>query len=89
MKRLHTCKNGSIVNTHTVMARGVVVSHDANLLLENGGYIKITKSCPQRLLERMNLVKRKRTTTIKLVPSIFEKLKKHFLSDIQKTSQKS
>ena len=51
---------GTIVNTHTVMAtaRDVVISHDANLLLENGGYIEITKSWAQRLLERMNLVKR-------------------------------
>ena len=64
-------------------ARGVVISHDANLLIENGGYINITKDWAQRLLQRMNLVKRKGTTTVKVLPSDFEKLKKQFLSDIR------
>ena len=38
-------ENGAIVNTEDVMgaARGVVISHDANLFLENGGYINIRK----------------------------------------------
>ena len=38
------CEKGTIVNTHTIVAtaRGVVISHDANLLFENGGYIEIT-----------------------------------------------
>ena len=36
------CGKGTIVNTHSVMAtaRGVVISHDANLFLENGGSSK-------------------------------------------------
>ena len=80
-------EKGTIVNTHTVIAtaRGVVISHDANLLFENGGYIEITKSWAQRLLERMNLVKRKGTTAVKVLPSNFEKLKKQFLSDVCST----
>ena len=38
-------ENGAIVNTETVMctAREVVISHEANLLLENSGYINISK----------------------------------------------
>ena len=46
-----TGEKGAIVNSHSVMAtaRDVVISHDANLLLENGGYIEITKSWAQRL----------------------------------------
>ena len=34
-----------MVNTQIVMAtaRGVVMSHNANLLAENGGYMNITK----------------------------------------------
>ena len=54
-------ESGSVVNTETVMgtARGVVISHEANLLVENGGYINITKDWAQWLLQRMNLVKRK------------------------------
>lgn len=39
----------------------------------------------QRLLERMNLVKRKGTTTIKMLSCNFEKLKKQFLSDVCST----
>ena len=44
-----TGEKGAIVNSHTVMvtARDVVISHDANLLLENGAYIEITKSWTQ------------------------------------------
>ena len=78
-------ERGSVVNTETVMgtARGVVISHNTNLLIENGGYINITKDWAQRLLQRMNLVKRKGTTTVKVLPSDFEKLEKQFLSDIR------
>ena len=77
-------ENGAVVNTETVMgtARGVVLSHDANLLLENGGYINITKDWARRVLQRMNLVKRKGTTKMKVLSSNFERLKKQFLSDI-------
>ena len=65
------CEKGTIVNSHTIMetARGVVISHDAKLLLESGGYINITKSWAQQLLERMNLVKRKGTTVVKVLAS--------------------
>ena len=79
-----THKKGIIENSHTIMATatGVVVNHDANLLFKNSGYVEITKSWVQRLLEWINLVKRKGTTTIKVLPSNFEKLKKQFLSDV-------
>ena len=40
-------------------AVGVVISHDANLLAENGGHIDISKSWATTFLERMNVVKRK------------------------------
>ena len=80
-----TRESGSIVNTETVMgtARGVVISHDATLLVENSEYINITKDWAQRLLQRMNLVKRKGTTKVKVFPSNFEKLKKQFLLDVR------
>ena len=75
---------GSVVNTQTVMATavGVIVSHDANLLVENGGHIDISKSWATQFLERMNMVKRKGTTTAKILPTDFEKVKKQYLSDI-------
>ena len=76
---------GTVVNTETVMgtARGVVISHDANLLAENGGYINITKEWAQRVLQQMGLVKRKGTTKAKVLPSDFEKVKRQFLFDVR------
>ena len=43
--QLATRDSGGVVNTQIVMAtaRGVVMSHNANLLAENGGYMNITK----------------------------------------------
>ena len=71
------------MNTEIIMgtARGVVISHDANLPVENGGYINITKNWAQQLLQRMNLVKRKGTTKVKVFPSNFKTLK-NILLDI-------
>ena len=39
-----SCAGGTVVNIEIVMgtATGVVISHDANLLAENGGHINIT-----------------------------------------------
>ena len=76
---------GTAVSTEVVMgtARGVVISHDANLLAENGGHIDITKDWAKRILHRMNMVKRQGTTKAKVMPSDFEQLKVQFLSDIR------
>ena len=55
------------------IARGVAISHDANLLVEND--INIT-DWAQHLLQRMDLVKRKWIIKVKVLPSDFVKLKK-------------
>ena len=72
------------MSTELVMAtaKGVVISHDANLLTENGGYIDITIDWAKRILQRMNTVKRRGTTKAKVLPSDVEQLKTQFLSDI-------
>ena len=46
----------TVVKTEPIMgtATGVVISHDANLLVENGGYINITREWAQQLLQRRN-----------------------------------
>jgi len=46
-------KDRTVVNTDVVMgvAKGVVISHDANLLVENGGYTNIIKKWAQQLLQ--------------------------------------
>lgn len=64
-------------------ARVVITSHNANLLTENGGYMNITKDWAKRLLQRMNMVKRKGSTKAKMMPADFDKLKAQFLSDIR------
>ena len=76
---------GGVVNTQIVMAtaRGVIMSHDSNLLTENGGYMNTTKDWAKRLLQRMNMVKRKDTTKAKVMPADFDKLKAQFLSDVR------
>ena len=75
---------GTAISSEVVMgiATGVVISHDANLLAENGGHIDITKDWAKRILQRMNMVKRQGTTKAKVMPSDFEQLKAQFLSDI-------
>ena len=75
---------GTAVSTELVMAtaKGVVISHDANLLTENGGYIDITKDWVKRILQRINTVKRQGTTKAKVMPSDSEQLTTQFLSDI-------
>jgi len=50
-------------------ARRVVISHDANLRAENGGYIDITKDWAKRILQRMNMVKHQGTIKAKVMPS--------------------
>ena len=57
-------------------ARGIVISHDSNLLAENAGYIDITKDWAKRLLQRMNMVKCQDTTKAKVMPSDFERFNK-------------
>ena len=43
-------------------AKGIVMSHDHTLLVENGGHIALTKSWSHSLMLRMGLVKRKAST---------------------------
>ena len=67
------------MNSHTVMAtaRGVVISHDANLLLENGGYIKITKSWADCAVTN-EFSERKGTTVVKVLLLILKSLRSSF-----------
>lgn len=65
--------NGEIVNTAIVIAtgEGIIKDHDSNLLCENGGHIKLTKDWAKYLLQRMNFVKRRKTSTAKSVSRKF------------------
>ena len=74
-------KDGTTVNAEVVIgtAIGVVTSHDANLLAQNGGPIDISKEWVKRLLRRMGLVKRQGVTKAKVNPTDFQMLKKQYL----------
>jgi hypothetical protein len=59
--------SGRVVNSAKVRtaAKGIVLSHDRSLLFENGGHFELTKSWAKSLLKRMNMGKRKGTTSKK------------------------
>ena len=71
--------NGGIVNTAIVVAtgEGIIKDYDchSNLLCENGGHIKLTKDWAKYLLQRMNFVKRRSTSTTKVSVENFDLLK--------------
>ena len=73
-------KRGLPINTAVVVAAGlgVVTAHDANLLEENGGKIKLTNDWAKNVLKRMGFVKRKACSKAKVDPEHFENLKRNF-----------
>ena len=55
---------GAPVGTTVIIAaaKGIVMSVDQTMLVENGGHIQMTKTWAQSLMHRMELVKRKAST---------------------------
>jgi len=78
-------KRGLAINTSVVIAAGdgIVMAHDANLLAENGGTIKLTDDWTKNVLKRMDYVKRKACSKAKVDPEHFDKLKEGFLQEIK------
>ena len=74
-----------VINTAITIACGeaIVKKADKNLLRENGGPIELTKVWAKSLLQHLNFVKRKATTSAKVEPSQFKELKEQFLLDIK------
>ena len=77
-------EDGAVVNTKITIAsaKGVILSHDANLLAANGGHIELTKHRTKSFL-RMGFVKRKGTTKSKVGVANFDAVKQQFLSDVK------
>jgi hypothetical protein len=78
--------SGRVVNFAIVRAaaKGIVLSHDRSLLFENGGHIELTKSWAKSPLKRMNMVKRKGTTSKKtFVVENFMQEKDKYLKSIE------
>ena len=59
------------------------MARDANLLVENGGSIDLSKDWAKRLLGRMGFVKRKATSKVTISPMELESSKVQFLNDIR------
>ena len=78
-------EDGAVVNTKITIAstKGVILSHDANLLAANGGHIELTKHWAKSFLQRMGFVKRKGTTKSKVGVADFDAVKQQFLSDVK------
>jgi len=73
------------VTTAFVLAAGEAILNHCNKKLshENGGPIKLTRHWAKSVLDRMNFVKQKATTTAKIEPSHFDELKEQYLLDIK------
>jgi len=56
------------------------------ILLENEGYLDLSKQWAQRLMARMCLLKSKGITAAKLIAESFDMLKEHFLPDMETIS---
>ena len=74
-------ENGAVVNTAIAIAsaRGVILSHDFNLLVANGGHIELSKSWAKSFLQRIGFVKRKGTTKSKVAVADFDTIKEQLL----------
>jgi len=64
-------------------AEGIVCSKDSKLLAQNGGSILISKYWAKSLMARMNFVKRKATTKVKISNVNFEECKTQFAYDVK------
>ena len=78
-------ENGAVINTSIVVAcaAGVVKSEDHNLLASNGGHISLTKNWGKSFLKRMGFVKRRASTSAKVMPDKFDELKAQYIFDVK------
>ena len=90
-KYINAVRNsGGVINTAIVKAaaRGLVIAKDRTLLVENGGHINITRDWALSLMNRMNMVKRKGTTSKNATKNEnFEQEKDKFLQKIQERAR--
>lgn len=78
-------ENGGIVNSTIVksVALGVVEAEDKTLLEENGGHVNISRDLAYRIQKRMNLAKRRGSTSAKITVNDFEEKKEKFISQVK------
>ena len=74
-QRLHKIRDeGGVVNRNIVIAvaKGVIQHKNRGLLAENGGFLDLTRTWSESMMERMSFVKRKGTKTARKLPADFE-----------------
>ena len=78
-------EGGGVINTAITMAAAaaIVKKQDRNLLAENGGHIRITKTWAKSFLQRIGYVKRRGSSTAKMTITDFEAVRDQFLFDIK------
>lgn len=77
-------KGGVVTTAITIAAATAIVrSEDWNLLAENGGPIMLTRNWAKSLLFHLNYVKRRGSSTAKIMVHNFDELKEQFLYDIK------
>jgi len=64
-----SCNHTAVV---MVSAEGLVLHHDSNLLTSNSGHITISKDWAKSVLHRMGYVKRRVSTSAKVLPKDFD-----------------
>ena len=77
-------EKGGVVTTSITMAAATAIIRkaDRNLLAENGGPITITNNWAKSLLYRMNIVKRRGSSTTKFTVANFDAVKEQFIIDV-------
>ena len=78
-------EHGGVITASVVVAaaRGILMAQDKSLLAEFGGHITLSRHWAYHLLNRMNFVRRKATTSkSKYKPADFAAVKEQFLNDV-------
>lgn len=78
-------EQGGVVTASVVVAaaRGILMALNRSLLTEFGGHITLSRHWAYHLLDRMNFVRRKATTSkSKYKPADFAEVKEQFLNDV-------
>ena len=78
-------EGGGVITIAITMAvaAAIVKKQDRNLLAENGGHIRITKTWAKSFLQRIGYVKRRASSTAKMTITDFEAGRDQFLFDIK------
>ena len=81
-------EGGGAISARIAMAaaRGILCKCNRSMLAENGGSIQLNRHWAHSLLNRMNFVQRKATTSLsKLTMTDFKECKREFLNDVATT----